>query len=92
MSTGTIIFLLLLVAGPLLMVFMHRQRSRGAGQGSHGGCGMGHSGRGEKGHVLVGGELGEEEPEGSAALPPQARYRHEHREPSLPDQCQHRRQ
>lgn len=44
MDTGTLLFLILVVAGPLAMLWMHR-----GGHGGHGGgCGGGHSHSGRK--------------------------------------------
>src|SRR5581483_6877105 len=44
MSTGTLIFLLLIVGAPLLMVLMHRGGGRAHGGMGGGGCGGGHGG------------------------------------------------
>lgn len=46
MSSGTLIFLLLVVGVPLAMMLMHRG---GHGAGGMGGCGMGHGGHGHGG-------------------------------------------
>jgi hypothetical protein len=45
MDSGTILFLILVIAGPLAMMWMHRGGHGGHGGhgGSGGGCGGGHS-------------------------------------------------
>lgn len=50
MDTGTILFLILVIAGPLAMIWMHRGGHGGHGGhgGSGGGCGGGHSHSGRK--------------------------------------------
>lgn len=53
MSSGTLLFLLLLVGAPLAMMLMHRGGHGGHG-GMGGGCGMGHSRHDTAGHNQAG--------------------------------------
>lgn len=53
MDSGTILFLILVIAGPLAMVWMHRGGH--GGHGGHGGSGGGHGGHGGSGGGCGGG-------------------------------------